>query len=143
MTDREALISKFEKENKVLNSTNEDPDLESTDKKEEALSENTLNYRVDKFKLKYFLAFFLLGVFNNNGSTLVQSGSSSLAKSFNKGNFMGTFQFAMTFISFCTRFANGTILVNIKHMYKFRIGTCLTLCAFLFISFASYKGYES
>ena len=80
---------------------------------------------VSNKKCKFLLAFFFLGVFNNNGLTTVQAGSSSLAKSFKKDNFMGAFQFAMTGISFFTRFANGTILVNIPHKIKFRAATCL------------------
>ena len=51
----------------------------------------SLNYQVVAHKYRYMSALFLLGVFNNNGYTLVQSGSSSLAKAFGKEDFMAVF----------------------------------------------------
>ena len=53
---------------------------------------------------------------------------------------MGVFQFAMTGTAFCTRYANGTILVNIRHMTRFRVVTFLGMTAFVIVAFASYKG---
>lgn len=46
----------------------------------------------------------------------------------------------MTGVSFFTRFANGTILVNIKYMTRFWLATGFGLSAFLIISLASYQG---
>ena len=70
----------------------------------------------------------------------MQAGSSSLATTFKKDDFMGVFQFAMTGISFFTRFANGTIFVNIRHIVRFGIVFCLGTTAFLLIALASYEG---
>lgn len=53
---------------------------------------------------------------------------------------MGAFQFAMTGVSVLTRFANGTIFVNIRHLVRFWITAMLALAAFALISYASYKG---
>jgi len=53
---------------------------------------------------------------------------------------MGAFQFAMTGISILTRFANGTILVNVPHMRRFIGVFTLGIIAFLLISLASYEG---
>jgi hypothetical protein len=85
-------------------------------------------------------AFFLIGVFNNNGFVLVLTGASSLAETFGKSDFMGAFVFTMTGISLLTRFANGTIFVNIRHYDRFLIAAGLGISAFFLISFASYKG---
>jgi len=52
---------------------------------------NTLNYRVEVYAKQFFAAFFLLGIFNNNGFTMVQAGSHSLAKAFGQEDFMGVF----------------------------------------------------
>ena len=42
----------------------------------------TLNQDVVQHKWRYFLALFLVGIFNNNGYVLVQAGSNSLAGAF-------------------------------------------------------------
>ena len=41
---------------------------------------------------KYFIALFLIGLFNNNGYVLVAGGAANLAKDFNKVNLMPLFQ---------------------------------------------------
>jgi hypothetical protein len=46
----------------------------------------------------------------------------------------------MTFVSLITRYANGTIFVNIRHLVRFWIATMLALAAFALIAFASYMG---
>lgn len=56
---------------------------------------------------------------------MVQAGSSSLAKSFGEEDAMGGFQFAMTSVSILTRYANGTILVNVPHLTRARIVSVL------------------
>jgi hypothetical protein len=48
----------------------------------------------------------------------------------------------MTGISFITRFANGTILVNIEHPKRFFASACLATCAFFLIAFASFHGED-
>lgn len=71
---------------------------------------------------------------------MVQSGASSLAAAFDEGDFMGAFQFAMTGISFLTRFANGTIFANLRYMTRFWIATLLAVAAFSLIAWACYEG---
>lgn len=46
----------------------------------------------------------------------------------------------MTGISILTRFANGTILVNVPHMVRFRGVFVLGVIAFMLIALASYEG---
>ena len=41
---------------------------------------------------KYFIALFLIGLFNNNGYVLVAGGAANLANDFNKVNLMPLFQ---------------------------------------------------
>lgn len=74
---------------------------------------------------------------------MVQSGASSLAEQFDETDFMGAFQFAMTGISFLTRFANGTIFANIKYMTRFWIATILAVCAFSLTSWACFEGEKA
>ena len=108
-----------------------------------AQEEETLSDVVRLNKCRFFAAFFLIGVFNNNGYVLVQAGASSLAESFKQQDFMGAFQFAMTGIGFCSRFLNGTVLVNIKHMIRFWMSTLLALTAFCLVALSAYKGTQS
>lgn len=63
-----------------------------------------------------------------------------MAKQFNEQDFMGAFQFAMTGISFLTRFANGTIFANLRYMTRFWIATGLALAAFSLIAWACFEG---
>ena len=51
---------------------------------------------------------------------------------------MGFFLNAMTVISICTRFANGTILVNVKHLHRVIAVSVLAISAFCLIAFASF-----
>ena len=114
--------------------------LEKNSTSLDSYAKNSLNFQVEKYRNSFFLAFFFLGVFNNNGYVLVQAGSSSLADTFDKKDFMGIFQFAMTTFSFLTRYVNGTLLVNIRHMKRFTMVVILAIIAFLLISLASFKG---
>ena len=57
----------------------------------DAYGKNTLNYRVQKYSKQFFAAFFFLGIFNNYSYVLVQAGSSSIAGTFDKKDFMGAF----------------------------------------------------
>jgi hypothetical protein len=40
---------------------------------------------------RYFIALFMIGLFNNNGYVLVAGGANNLAKDFNKVNLMPLF----------------------------------------------------
>jgi hypothetical protein len=42
----------------------------------------SLNENIKERRAQYFLALFLVGVFNNNGYTLVQAAASDLADAF-------------------------------------------------------------
>ena len=52
---------------------------------------------------------------------------------------MAGFQFAMTFFSIITRVANGTCLVNVKHMTRIAIVSLLAITSFSFIALASFN----
>ena len=86
-----------------------------SDTTQQEFPEHSLNYQVVSRKWSFILILFCIGIFNNNGYTLVQSGSQSLAKTFKKEDFMAAFQFAMTSISILTRYLNGTVFVNFTH----------------------------
>lgn len=51
----------------------------------------TLNDQVDNNRAQFFLAFFTVGLFNNNGYVLVQAGANTLAAEFHQGDFMSMF----------------------------------------------------
>lgn len=85
------------------------------------------------------MAFFLLGLFNHNGYTLVQSLSQSLAAEFDRKNAMALFQFAMTLIMMITRYCNGTVLVNISHKSRFNIVVILGISSFILLSLAAHE----
>lgn len=53
---------------------------------------------------------------------------------------MGVFQFAMTGISFITRFAQGTCFANFRIITRFVIATCLAITAFSLIAWACLEG---
>ena len=84
----------------------------------------------------------MVGIFNNNGFVLVQAGASSLAKEFGKEDFMGFFLNAMTVVSICTRFANGTILVNVRHLTRVIAVSILATTSLVLIAFASFMKDE-
>lgn len=69
---------------------------------------------------------------------MVQAGASSLAQQFDKEDFMGFFLNAMTVISICTRFANGTILVNVRHLTRAIAVSILAVTSLVLIAFASF-----
>lgn len=52
------------------------------------MHKKTLNYRVEHYGIRFALAFFLVGLFNNNGYVLLQAGASSLSKEFHQENYM-------------------------------------------------------
>ena len=87
--------------------------------------QNSLNYQVITRKWAFIIAFFCIGIFNNNGYVMVQAGSSTLAKQFDEQDFMGVFQFAMTGISILTRYVNGSCLANLPYITKATIVTIL------------------
>ena len=61
----------------------QDDDLQAEGGNEELVqNELTLNQDVAQHKWRYFIALFLVGIFNNNGYVLVQAGSNSLASAF-------------------------------------------------------------
>ena len=45
----------------------------------------TLNEYAEKNALKFFAGFFIVGIINNNGYTLVQAAADDLATHFNQG----------------------------------------------------------
>ena len=57
----------------------------------QSFPEHSLNYQVQAHWKRYFLALFMLGIFNNYGFVLVQSGAQSLAETFQMQNFMAVF----------------------------------------------------
>ena len=96
----------------------------------------TLNQYAEENKVKFFLAFFIVGIFNNNGYTLVQAAASDLARDFHQEAFMGLFLFFMITFGASSRLVNGACCVNIPHLTRVGIVTCFTLFSFVMIAFA-------
>ena len=78
----------------------------------------TLNEVVAETPATYQKMFFVLGLINNNGYTMVHAGSSSLAESFGKKSLMGYFLFFMRFAGVLSRYVNGAFCVNIPHVMR-------------------------
>lgn len=111
-----------------------------SDVTQQEFPEDSLNHQVVSRKWSFIMVLFMIGIFNNNGYTLVQSGSKSLATAFGKEDFMASFQFAMTSISICTRYLNGSVFVNWSHNLRFTVVSCLGALSFLLIALASWEG---
>ena len=77
-----------------------------------------------------------MGLFNNNGYTLVQAAASDLADAFGQQQFMSLFLFFMIIFGASSRFVNGACCVNIKHMTRIGIVTIFTSSSFLLIAIA-------
>jgi hypothetical protein len=107
--------------------------LEARDRTENV---ETLNERVKNNRCKFFIALWLVGVFNNNGYTLVQAAASDLARDFHQDSFMGLFLFFMIFFGASSRLVNGACCVNVRHLTRIGIVTCFTLFSFFMIAFA-------
>ena len=78
----------------------------------------------------------MVGIFNNNGYTLVQAAASDLAEDFDEGSFMGLFLFFMIVFGASSRLVNGACCVNIKHTTRVGIVTFFTSSSFLMIAIA-------
>jgi len=74
---------------------------------------------------------------------LVQAGADSLVTIFDQDDVIGVFQFAMTGVSIITRFLNGTILVNVKHMTRFYITATLQVLALLLVAVSALQGEKA
>lgn len=70
---------------------------------------------------------------------MVQAGSETLAEQFDERDFMFIFQFVMIIFIAMARTANGTCLVNWKHIYRSNLVFTFGLLSFLLIAFACYK----
>jgi len=101
--------------------------------------DDLMTKRAKKRKCGFFCSPFLVGLFNNNGFVLVQAGAHSLAKEFDEENFMAVFQFTMTGLSMLTRVANGTFLVNVKHLTRMRAVSAFAIVAFVLVAVASFE----
>jgi hypothetical protein len=85
------------------------------------------------------MALFFVGIFNNNGYTLVQAAASDLAVSFGKESFMAFFLFYMILFGGISRLVNGACCVNLAHTTRIGIVTIFTLCSFLAISVCCFN----
>lgn len=99
----------------------------------------TLNEYVKKdtaTRLKFFFGFFVVGLFNNNGYTLVQAAADDLAKNFGEGQFMGVFLFVMITFGAISRFVHGRFFVRVKHTNRIALTAFMCFCSFIMISIA-------
>lgn len=96
----------------------------------------TLNEHAKKHTCQYFLAFFIVGIFNNNGYILVQAAAEDLANQFNQSSFMGAFLFVMILFGAISRYVHGRFFVNVKHTNRILIVTVFTILSFVMIAVA-------
>ena len=96
----------------------------------------TLNEYAEKSSWKFFVAFFVVGIINNNGYTLVQAAADDLATQFNQGSFMGVFLFVMILFGGISRFIHGRFFVRVKHTNRILIVTLFTIVSFVLIAVA-------
>ena len=97
----------------------------------------TLNSQVDNYRVQFFLAFFTVGLFNNNGYVLVQAGANALAAEFHQGDFMSMFQFVMAVVIAVARYANASWLVNWPHLKRSYVVSAFAIISFLLIAYAT------
>lgn len=96
----------------------------------------TLNEYAEKDTWKFFFAFFVVGIFNNNGYTLVQAAADDLATQFNRGSFMGVFLFLMILFGATSRYIHGRFFVRVRHTRRILIVTIFTIVSFILIAIA-------
>lgn len=83
------------------------------------------------------MAFFVVGVINNNGFTMVSAASSAIADDFDKKSFMGYFMFLMKGSGVISRYVNGAFCVNISHINRMKMVTIFSIISFVGIALAS------
>ena len=101
------------------------------------LKKEKLSSHVERKRFSYFLAFWVIGVINNNGYTMVQAGSSAIAEEFNKKSMMGLFLFLMIGSGVISRYVNGACCVNISHIRRMLMVTVFSIFSFLTIAMAA------
>jgi len=62
--------------------------------------------------------YFVLGVINNSGYTMINTAAQGLSRKFNKANLMGTIQLSLSIFSALLRVFNSQYLLRIKHFNK-------------------------
>ena len=102
----------------------------------------TLNEFSDENTWKFFVCFFIVGIFNNNGYTLVQAAADDLATLFDQGSFMGVFLFVMILFGAISRVVHGRFFVRVKHMNRVLLVTMLTITSFVLIAVACIEDTE-
>ena len=98
--------------------------------------QGTLNENIKENRSNYFFAFLLVGIFNNNGFTVVQAASSDLAKIFHREDFMGLFLFFMKSFGLVSRFVNGSCCVRVAHTTRMWIVSVFTFGSYVAIAYA-------
>jgi len=72
----------------------------------------------DRNSIKLFLAFFSMGLLNNNGYVLIGAASQNMADHFKHNNLMPLFQFSLAVISLLVRIFNTRLLLKYRHKSK-------------------------
>ena len=102
----------------------------------------TLNEYAEGNTWKFFGCFFIVGIFNNNGYTLVQAAADDLATQFDQGSFMGVFLFVMILFGGISRVVHGRFFVRVKHINRVLLVTCFTITSFILIAVACIEDTE-
>jgi len=104
------------------------------------VSKTTLNQSIEANKLKYYFAFFVVGLLNKSGVAMVLTAAEGLADDFNMESEMALILFCITLVGVASRFLTGVICIKIKHTRRICICAALTIISFLTIFVACYYG---
>jgi len=72
----------------------------------------------EKHSLKLFIAFFSMGLLNNNGFVLIGAASQNMATHFYHNDLMPLFQFSLALIGLLVRVLNTSFMLRFRHKSK-------------------------
>lgn len=82
--------------------------------------------------------YFVLGVINNSGYTMINTSAQDLATNFGKKDLMGAFQLCLSILSILLRFLNSQYLLRVPHALKIGIVVCIWVCGYTIFYSAFY-----
>ena len=80
-----------------------------------------------------------MGLFNNNGYTVIITAAKHLADLFDQGKFMGFFLLFMKLFSGLAHYIHGACFVRVKHLYRIMLVGSLMCIAYIMVAFACIK----
>lgn len=103
----------------------------------------TLNERVAANPGKFFLAFFLGGLFDYNGYIMVSAGASNLAEIFGRENIMPLYGLSLIMFNGLARIFYAKFLLKTQHLQRFMVCSLLMLVSFVLIAVCCFDPGDS